>query len=192
MRPARKRLPQGKAGARRHGFRAMLPWRAALPYVRGRAPVPASADRSPRKSGRIDGAINPIRNRPGTRFRVDGLSSAREHPSPALRVNLGPIGSCTLWDRGFLVTPFGTRWPGTQSYFPALVVRAGGPLRTARATPAPTASFGGRGTTLPPQVSSGNSRLEKRSVVAAPASSMRRLPRLCRNQRAGIEGGEAV
>jgi hypothetical protein len=47
------------------------------------------------------------------------------------------------------------------------MVRAGGPLRTARAIPAPTASFGGRGHHAFPQLSPAILRLEKRGAVAA-------------------------
>jgi hypothetical protein len=98
-------------------------------------------------------------------------------PSPRAR---GPPWADTPWDRGFLVTPPGTRWPGTQATFLRFMVRAGGPLRTRARNPGPYRLLRGPGCYASPASLVRNSRLEKRSVVAAPASPMRRLPRLCR------------
>jgi len=64
-------------------------------------------------------------------------------PSPRAR---GPPWADTPWDRGFLVTPPGTRWPGTQATFLRFMVRAGGPLRTRARNPglrAPPLEAGG-------------------------------------------------
>ncbi len=64
-------------------------------------------------------------------------------PSPARAC---PPWADTPWDRGFLVTPSGTRWPGTQATFLRFMVRAGGPLRTRARNPglrAPPLEAGG-------------------------------------------------
>src|SRR5258708_36599850 len=74
---------------------------------------------------------------------VLGVRAASPSPAPAREPR--SHWTWTLWDRGFLVTPSGTRWPGTQSYFPGLVVRAGGPLRTPR-NPGPYRLLRGPGT----------------------------------------------
>jgi len=119
---------------------------------------------------------------PTAEIQVDPVpcsNRTRRGASPLPRTRVPPWAD-TPWDRGFLVTPSGTRWPGTQATFLRFMVRAGGPLRTRARNPGPYRLLRGPGCYASPASLVRNSRLEKRSVVAAPASPMRRLPRLCR------------
>jgi len=109
---------------------------------------------------------------PTAEIQVDPVpcsNRTRRGASPLPRTRVPPWAD-TPWDRGFLVTPSGTRWPGTQATFLRFMVRAGGPLRTRARNPGPYRLLRGPGCYASPASLVRNSRLEKRSVVAAPAS----------------------